>query len=212
MMTCHTQDDSYLCLSPSMPKLRVPKSAYTLVIPKVLPLPDVKEKYVDTILLKHRQLVFALSKIGGIAKLGAVHDLSKYGEDELVPYYNHWVLKKTDPFNDNQFKQAFHLHAHRNAHHLEYWHDTYPEAMFDYPHFVEIICDWISASKIHTEQDGNIWSPKCNYDYWMAFDSKKPMSPKNFKLLDTWIKDFYKVGILAFSKEYLKMSYLRVAR
>lgn len=80
----------------------------------------------------------------------AIHDRSKYSDEEYVPYAEYFYGRKTAKVEE-AFNYAWLHHIHNNPHHWQYWvliHDDEPEENLEMPqeYIVEMICDWWSFS------------------------------------------------------------------
>ena len=81
------------------------------------------------------------------------HDLSKFRQNELVPYANYFFGEKNQE-NKEKFKQAAIIHKSRNPHHPEYWMNKKGETQ-DMPieYIVEMLCDWWSFGLAQNKPD-----------------------------------------------------------
>lgn len=80
------------------------------------------------------------------------HDASKYGEEEWVPYRDHFYDNKGNPRDELAYKQAWNHHQKHNPHHWQYWvliQDTSDPQLNPMPmpikHLMELLADWQSA-------------------------------------------------------------------
>lgn len=89
---------------------------------------------------------------GQIDKISKYHDISKYGENEFIPYvWLTWIKKPgNDDFQYNKekidklIKKAWQSHIKNNPHHPEHHKD---ENDMDFFHIVEMVCDWEAMSE-----------------------------------------------------------------
>lgn len=80
----------------------------------------------------------------------AMHDRSKYSDEEYTPYLNYFYGTKTKAV-EAEFNYAWLHHIHANPHHWQHWvlkHDDEPEEALDMPYdyIVEMVCDHWSFS------------------------------------------------------------------
>lgn len=111
--------------------------------------------------LHHKRHVFWECWRAGIPLQGLFHDLSKFCQDEFIPYAN-WFGSCGDSDYKDDFKQACLLHNERNAHHWEFWTNnrkdipqeyecTIPE--MDQASRLEMVCDWRAFACQHGHVD-----------------------------------------------------------
>lgn len=80
----------------------------------------------------------------------AIHDRSKYSDEEYVPYADYFYGTKSKKVEE-AFNYAWLHHIHENPHHWQYWilvHDDEPTENLDMPYecIIEMICDWWAFS------------------------------------------------------------------
>lgn len=80
--------------------------------------------------------------INELDKIFKNHDLSKYGEEEFLPYAEHFYGKMKGVKDDPAFEKAWKHHYENNSHHPEHWKGE--EMPFEY--IIEMICDWWAFS------------------------------------------------------------------
>jgi hypothetical protein len=78
------------------------------------------------------------------------HDLSKWDDEEYVPYDNYFYGNRTKQVKD-EFDIAWLHHQHNNPHHWQYWllmEDSGKVKALEMPkeYILEMICDWWSFS------------------------------------------------------------------
>ncbi len=74
------------------------------------------------------------------------HDMSKYTDEEFLPYLKHF-FGKNDEKSEILFKKAVESHKKTNLHHPEAWIDKRGRVHdMPYVYIVEMICDWWSFS------------------------------------------------------------------
>ena len=81
----------------------------------------------------------------------AMHDISKYGEEEYSAYDEYFYGEEKTEKVESDFNYAWLHHIHKNPHHWQYWvlkHDDEPEEALEMPenYVYEMICDWWSFS------------------------------------------------------------------
>ena len=81
----------------------------------------------------------------------AMHDLSKYSDEEYSAYDEYFYGKEKTEKVESDFNYAWLHHIHANPHHWQYWvlkHDDEPEEALEMPYeyVIEMICDWWSFS------------------------------------------------------------------
>lgn len=89
------------------------------------------------------------------------HDLSKFRPSEFFPYAIFFDEKKkpqkTDFVVKDNFRRAVCKHYNRNDHHWQYWYNIFESGyeLFSIPEKVrlEMVCDWIGASKAQKVMD-----------------------------------------------------------
>lgn len=72
------------------------------------------------------------------------HDLSKYDNDEFIPYALYFYGKEKDENVVQNFKNAVNIHKSKNPHHYEYWTSKNQEMPTIY--IIEMVCDWWAFS------------------------------------------------------------------
>lgn len=113
-------------------------------------------------LIRHKWFVFLECCKAGIPWLGLIHDLSKFRQDEFIPYATFDFNKKrnesgyykpTDTGNP-AFDYAWFLHQKRNKHHWQWWclpDDGGGLKALDMPlkYRKEMVCDWRGAGRAY---------------------------------------------------------------
>lgn len=84
----------------------------------------------------------------------ADHDASKYGDEEFIPYRQHFyptaIEKSYNNAGNNYLTQAYEEawkhHYHNNPHHSEYWinEEDGTKKDMELKYIIEMICDWNS--------------------------------------------------------------------
>jgi len=125
--------------------------------------------------LKHKWYVFIECSKKGLIWRGLTHDLSKFLPSEFIPYAKHFNGKHTPTVDmqtknyckpaetgDDAFDEAWRLHIKRNKHHWQWW--AIPElwngvtaAEMNDIYLTEMLCDWISASKVQKNDGVKVW-------------------------------------------------------
>lgn len=118
------------------------------------------------ITLTHKRAVFKACKKAGQPWRGFWHDTSKLLPAEFfqsVKYYEVGKSPHVVAINQGHEFPAWQHHVGHNPHHWEYWVDRrgldgdVPLKM-PYSYFVEMVCDWIGASKTYSTFHGKEWS------------------------------------------------------
>lgn len=106
------------------------------------------------------------------------HDMSKYDEDEFIPYCNHFY--PTDGFENDEkaFDLAWLRHIHMNPHHHQHWllhRDSGAIVSLDMPfeYVCEMLCDWHSFSSKDPESTAYAWYQKNKSNMKFSSDTKK---------------------------------------
>lgn len=97
---------------------------------------------------------------GRLQKICKAHDMSKYLEDEFIPYLHHFYPTcKEDEMKSEEFEQACRHHVTTNPHHWDYWLDQNTLELIDnineevYKLYcVERCCDWLAMARQHDEE------------------------------------------------------------
>ena len=115
-------------------------------------------------LLKHKWYVGIECWKRGLYLHAFTHDFSKFRPSEWLPYveyfYGNWDRDEPDDFRywtgrdkvQRPFDRAWLKHQHRNQHHWQHWvlrEDEGNVKLIGMPYFiiVQMVCDWIGASK-----------------------------------------------------------------
>lgn len=114
-------------------------------------------------LLKYRDKIEYLKDDSIVSKLRETiseHDLSKYSDEEYIPYRKHFYpLNDEETLATEEYENAWLHHYSNNPHHWECWcilnpdtgdfelKDDIDEEEYKY-YTIERICDWMSMSKI----------------------------------------------------------------
>jgi hypothetical protein len=128
-------------------------------------------KHLKTI-LRHKYYVFLACKDCGITWRGIKHDLSKFSPYEFLGVAKHYIEGKT-PLAVIKEKYGYSKewlhHKGRNTHHWAYWIylDTCenPVTAIKMPYYdvIEMICDWIGASKAYNKGK---WTNDSNWEWY----------------------------------------------
>lgn len=115
------------------------------------------------------------------------HDLSKYDDEEFIPYLNHFYPCEDEGFpnDEKQFDVAWLRHIHNNPHHWQHWvllRDSGETVALDIPkvHVWEMLCDWASFSAKDPESTAPTW--------YADNKNKMRLSNNSKKLIDKYIK------------------------
>lgn len=97
-----------------------------------------------------------------IDKTIALHDSSKYDDEEFIPYCNYFYPTDNFPKNEEEFDLAWLRHQHLNPHHPQYWvllRDSGELVALDMPieYICEMLCDWSSFQYRDPESTANNW-------------------------------------------------------
>lgn len=106
-----------------------------------------KKKVIHDYILKESQNE-NIDKI--IDKKVAMHDNSKYGEEEWEPYRKHFypINKEEKKLSNKEFGNAWAHHKKNNTHHHEHWEEINQNEKMPFTDVIEMCCDWISMSKV----------------------------------------------------------------
>lgn len=85
------------------------------------------------------------------------HDMSKFSPEEFGPYRLHWYPAPGEPADEKGYDEAWKLHKSHNPHHYEYWTPDKFKLSRDLPYLMEMICDWISCSRVNGEPHAFDW-------------------------------------------------------
>jgi len=124
--------------------------------------------------LTHKWWVFYYCCKAGIPFRGLIHDLSKFSPIEFwesVKYYQ----GGSSPINackaDKGYSLAWQHHKGRNPHHYEYWVDYLDNGgkpiMMPYKYAVEMICDYLAAARVYSNNMGKAFSYEAEYEWWL---------------------------------------------
>ena len=106
-----------------------------------------KNKIIHDFILKESQNE-NIDKI--LDKNVALHDNSKYGEEEWEPYRKRFypVNEQEKKSSKKEFGKAWAHHKKVNTHHHEHWEEINQNEKMPFTDVVEMCCDWISMSKV----------------------------------------------------------------
>lgn len=146
-------------------------------------------KHFKTI-LKHKYYVFQACNECGITWRGIKHDISKLSPAEFFEYANNYEEGKS-PVNVAKekygYSKAWLHHRGRNAHHWTYWIDLdisdfkMKPLKMPYWDVVEMICDWIGASKAYSKER---WTPDANWEWYQNNKNKMELHKDTRKLVE----------------------------
>lgn len=115
--------------------------------------------------LTHKREVFKACVKAGQPWRGFWHDMSKFSPTELgqyVRYFEQGISPRDVALKRGEVFSAWRHHVGHNPHHWEYWIDRQETKVVPLemptPYFVEMVCDWIGASKTYATKRGQIWS------------------------------------------------------
>lgn len=99
---------------------------------------------------KHRALVYDIGiKLGGDPCTLALHDISKYSAEELIPSAARWALGR----DSIEYQKAWLNHLSANPHHWRYWlynggnaEAKHGAAIIPTKYLIEMVADWMAAS------------------------------------------------------------------
>ena len=110
-------------------------------------------------IIKHKWYVMIECFKIGLIWRGIVHDISKFLISEFIPYAFYFYGSYEDKKKwKNKFNIAWNKHQKRNKHHYQYWilindDSTIIPQEIPEKYIIEMICDWIGASKAITGKD-----------------------------------------------------------
>lgn len=118
-------------------------------------------------IIRHKYYVMIECFKYGLYWRGLIHDISKFLPSEFFPYVKYFYInerfeKYKIEYNkiedDKKFNYAWLFHIKRNPHHWQHWVLLEDEGNIipldmPYKYIIEMICDWIGASK--TQGYGN---------------------------------------------------------
>lgn len=115
--------------------------------------------------LAHKRAVFQACVKAGQPWRGFWHDMSKFSPTEFFEYVKYFEVGKSPrdvAIESGHVFTAWRHHVGHNPHHWEYWIDRQQTEIvpleMPIPHFVEMVCDWIGASKTYATLRGQTWS------------------------------------------------------
>ena len=117
------------------------------------------------------------------------HDLSKLGDDEFIPYCNHFYPVDGEFDNDETaFDLAWLHHQNINPHHWQYWvliKDSGDIIPMDMPldYICEMLCDWHSFSYKDPESTALAWYT-ANKDNMKFSDTTRKIVDKLVQVMD----------------------------
>ena len=120
---------------------------------------------------KHRYIVFQECRKCGLFWRGLVHDLSKFSPTEFISSAKHFQGNRSPIDAEKEelgYSLAWNHHKGHNPHHWEYWIDfdnkgnVVPQKI-PYKYVVEMVCDWIAAGKVYSN---NQWTQSSPFDYY----------------------------------------------
>ncbi len=78
-----------------------------------------------------------------------IHDLSKWSDEEYLPYANYFYGDESVK-NKDVFNRAWLHHIHNNPHHWQHW--LLGDKVFEMPRrfAIEMICDWVGMAITRT--------------------------------------------------------------
>ena len=120
------------------------------------------------VITKHKWVVFKECCHCGIPWRGFMHDWSKFSPTEFNSSAQYFQGGKKSPIGAEKrakgYSYAWQHHMGHNPHHWEYWVDFNrqgkPRATkIPYKYVVEMVCDWIGAGKVYSEDHWNQHEP-----------------------------------------------------
>ena len=124
--------------------------------------------------------------INEISDVIAVHDNSKFDDEEYYDYLNYFYPCEGCPKDEKSFNMAWNHHQKTNPHHWQYWiliGDGSKIEYLDMPlkYVAEMCCDWHSFS--YTRGAGNT-----AYNWWQSHKDVIKVSDKTAKLIDELVE------------------------
>jgi len=123
---------------------------------------EILNKYYENV-ETHRRLVWQVGMlfVGRISlDQLAIHDLSKYGDEEFRIYAERFYGIKNEESEAN-FQRAWQHHYNSNLHHWQYWSNSILSIPpYDMPpeYVIEMVCDWQAMEIQHQDsQDMSEW-------------------------------------------------------
>jgi len=121
---------------------------------------------------KHKAIVYQECKSCGITWQGIIHDLSKFSPIEFSASAKHFQGNRSPIEAEKEsrgYSMAWLHHKGVNKHHWEWWIDFYDNGQIiankiPSKYVVEMICDWIGAGKVYSNEKWNQDEP-LNYFY-----------------------------------------------
>lgn len=144
--------------------------------------------------LRHKWYVFRECAACGLVWQGLTHDLSKFSPTEFfssVKYYQGHRSPIDAEKEDIGYSEAWLHHKGRNKHHWEYWTDfdftkngELFAAKIPYKYVVEMICDYIGASKAYSKDK---WTQDMPKKYFDGVKHKRLYHPETLALIETFL-------------------------
>lgn len=147
-------------------------------------------KHLKTVLI-HKWYVFIYMCRCGYIFRGIIHDMSKFSWTEFsesVKYYNGTVSPIYMCKKDKGYSLAWLHHRGRNKHHYEYWVDYLDDGgiPIEMPrkYVIELICDWIAASRTYAHNAGKkfTYADELEYVKWKLGIAKMHENTKKYIL------------------------------
>lgn len=119
----------------------------------------------------------------------ALHDSSKYDDEEFIPYCNYFYPTDKFPKDEEAFDLAWLRHQHRNPHHPQHWvlvRDSGEVVALDMPieYICEMACDWHSFSLRDPESTA--------YKWWKDNKDKMKLSDNTIEIVNEMIEALQK--------------------
>lgn len=115
---------------------------------------------------RHKWFVFCECVRLGIPFLGIIHDFSKFGLREMLPYARHFYSDESQNEHDHgsDFDVAWNAHQKRNKHHWQYWvlindrSEPQITALSMPERYIrEMVADWRGAGRAYGNTDTVAW-------------------------------------------------------
>ena len=151
-------------------------------------------------IIVHKYWVLHYAHKLGVTWQGIIHDLSKFSLVEFfesVKYYKGNSSPITECKNHNYISYAWQHHKGRNPHHYEYWVDYFDSGKpvphkIPYKYVMEMLADWFAAGKTYAINEGKMFTPKDEYNWWEDRKKQFPnmcIHPAVIKFIDAFMYD-----------------------
>ena len=158
-----------------------------------------------SVVMRHKWVVFKECAACGMPLRGLLHDLSKFSPTEFLSSARYFQGNRSPIEAEKErlgYSKAWLHHKGHNKHHWEYWTDFDDSGAviankIPYKYVVEMVCDWVGASKVYENGDWNRLKP---LQYYQKVRMGRYFYPETEELIVMFLEKIATDGLVCFHR------------